>query len=143
VQVSPNYSLLLVMACFWLVYLVVSTQLVKPLGKLLDERDLRVKAAREGYELAQDALAEAVARCERELSAAASEGQRERALLRAAGDEGRRRKIETARSEVQQRLAEVSIELGEASRAARAALRERSAEMARQLASHILGRSVA
>jgi F-type H+-transporting ATPase subunit b len=143
VQVSPNYSLLLVMACFWLVYLVVSTQLVRPLGKLLDERELRVKAAREGYENAQQALAEAVARCERELSVAASEGQRERASLRAVGDEERRRKIEAARSEVQQRLAQLSGELDEASRAARAALRERSGELARELASHLLGRSVA
>jgi F0F1-type ATP synthase membrane subunit b/b' len=81
-------------------------------------------------------------RCD-ELSAAASEGQRERASLRATGDTERRRRIETARGEVQQRLARLSGELEEASRAARAALRERSGELARELASRLLGRRVA
>lgn len=139
----PNYSLLLVMACFWLVYLVVSTQLVKPLGRVLDEREARVRAAREAYENANRALEEAVGRCERELAIAASEGQRERATLRVSGDQERRRKLEVARGEVQQRLARLSGELDEASHAARDTLRTRASQLARELASHLLGRSVA
>ncbi len=139
----PNYSLLLIMACFWLVYLLVSTQLVKPLGRVLDEREARVKAARERYEQSRQALEEAIARCERELAVAASEGQRERASLRASGEEARRKKLEVARGEVQQRLARLADELDEASREARTALRERSGHLARELASHVLGRRVA
>ena len=139
----PNYSLFLIMACFWLVYLLVSTQLVKPLGRVLDEREARVRAARERYEQARQAAGEAIARCERELGAAASEGQRERASLRASGEEARRRRLEVARGVVQQQLARLAGELDEASREARAALRERSTQLARELASHILGRSVA
>jgi F-type H+-transporting ATPase subunit b len=139
----PNSSLFLIMACFWLVYLVVSTLLVKPLGRVLDEREGRAKAAREAYDRARGTLEEVVARCERELSAAASEGQRERASLRASGDAERRRRIEAARGEVQQQLARLAGELDEASRAARAALRERSSELARELASRVLGRRVA
>jgi F-type H+-transporting ATPase subunit b len=139
----PNSSLFLVMACFWLVYLVVSTQLVKPLGRLLDEREARIKAAREVHEHARRALEEAVGRCERELAVAASEGQRQRASLRASGDEERRRKLDAARGDVQQRLARLAAELDEASRAARETLRQRSSQLARELASHLLGRSVA
>ena len=139
----PNYSLFLIMACFWLVYLLVSTQLVKPLGRVLDERDATIRAGREVYDHARQSLKEAVARCERELSAAASEGQRERASLRASGDADRRRRIEAARGQVQQRLAQLSGELDEASRAARTVLRERSSELARELASRLLGRRVA
>lgn len=139
----PNYSLLLIMACFWLVYLLVYTQLVKPLGRVLDEREARVKTAREGFDQARQALAEAVARCERELAVAASEGQRERTSLRASGDEERRRKLEAARGEVQQQLVRLSGELDEASRAARATLRDRSGQLARELASRLIGRSVA
>ena len=139
----PNYSLFLIMACFWLVYLLVSTQLVKPLGRVLDEREATIGAGREAYDQARRSLEEAVARCEREVSAAASEGQRERAALRASGDAERRRRIEAARGQVQQHLAHLSGELDEASRAARAALRERSSELARELASRLLGRSVA
>jgi len=139
----PNYSLFLVMACFWLVYLLVSTQLVKPLGRVLDERDATIRAGRDAYDQARQSLEEAVARCERKLSVAASEGQRERASLRATGDEERRRRIEAARGQAQQRLAQLSGELDEASRAARAVLRERSAQLARELAGRLLGRSVA
>jgi F-type H+-transporting ATPase subunit b len=143
VQVPPNYSLLLVMACFWLVYLVVSSQLVKPLGRLLDERERRVRTAREAFEQAGKAFADAVARCERELSVAASEGQRERASLRAAGDAARRARLEGARADAQQRLARLAAELEEASHAARAGLRARAGELARELASRLVGRSVA
>jgi F-type H+-transporting ATPase subunit b len=139
----PNYSLFLIMACFWLVYLLVYTQLVKPLGRVLDEREARVKTARESFERARQALAEAVARCEREVAMAASEGQRERASLRASGEAIRREKLEVARGEVQQRLARLSGELDEASRGARTVLRDRSGQLARELASRLMGRSVA
>jgi F-type H+-transporting ATPase subunit b len=139
----PNFSLFLIMACFWLVYLLVYTQLVKPLGRVLDEREARVKTAREGFEQARQALTEAVARCEREVAEAASEGQRERASLRASGEAIRREKLEAARGEVQQHLARLSGELDEASRAARAVLRDRSGQLARELASRLMGRSVA
>src|SRR5512136_2590157 len=140
---SPNFSLFLIMACFWLVYLLVYTQLVKPLGRVLDEREARVKTAREGFEQARQALAEAVARCERDLAGAASEGQRERASLRASGEATRRGKLEAARAEVQGHLTRLSRELDEASRAARATLRDRSGQLARELASRLIGRSVA
>ncbi len=139
----PNYSLLLIMACFWLVYLLVSTQLVKPLGRVLDERDARVKSARERYEEARQALEGAVQRCERELAGAAADGQRERASLRASGEAARRARLETARAEVQERLGGLGRELEDASQAARAALRERSSALAHELASRLLGRSVA
>jgi F-type H+-transporting ATPase subunit b len=139
----PNYSLFLIMACFWLVYLLVYTQLVKPLGRVLDEREARVKTARESYEQARHALTEAVARSEREVAVAASEGQRERASLRASGEAVRREKLEVARGEVQQQLARLSAELDEASRAARTVLRDRSGQLARELASRLIGRNVA
>jgi len=139
----PNFSLLLVMACFWLVYLVVSTQLVKPLGGLLNQREERIRTARERHEHARAALAETVARCERELAAAATEGQKGRAALRAAGEAGRRGRLEAARSQVQQRLARLDAELDDASRGARASLREQAGGLARELASRLAGRRVA
>ena len=94
----PNFSLLLVMACFWLVYLVVSTQLVAPLGRLLSERAKRIREARETHEQSRAALTEAVARCERELAGAAAEGQKTRGALRAEGEAERRGSLEEASS---------------------------------------------
>ena len=139
----PNFSLLLVMACFWLVYLVVSTQLVKPLGGLLSQREERIRTAREINEHSRAALAEAVARCERQLAAAATEGQKARAALRAAGEAARRGRLEEARSQVQQRLARLDAELDDASRGARESLREQATGLARELASRLAGRRVA
>jgi F0F1-type ATP synthase membrane subunit b/b' len=143
VQVWPNYSLLLVMACFWVVYVLVSTQLVRPLGDLLDEREKRVRSAREAFEQAQGTLADTMARCAAALSAAASEGQRERASLRSAGEAARRARLEGARAQAHERLNRLAAELEEAARAARATLRSRATELARELASRLIGRSVA
>jgi len=131
------------MACFWLVYLVVSTQMVGPLGRLLYERAQRIHEAHEAYERSRAALADAVARCERELAGAASEGQKARATLRAAGEASRRARLEQARDQVQQRLAKLDRELDDAARAARATLREKAVTLARELASRLIGRSVA
>ena len=87
----PNYSLLLIMACFWLVYLLVSTQLVKPLGRLLEEREGRIEAARSTNEKARAELAEAMARCDRDVAGAAAEAQRERAAAIRPSRSSRRR----------------------------------------------------
>ena len=38
----PNLSLLLIMACFWMVFFLVWRLLVKPLGVVIDERDTRI-----------------------------------------------------------------------------------------------------
>ena len=139
----PNFSLLLVMACFWLVYLVVSTQMVGPLGRLLSDRAQRIREAHETHEQSRAALADAIAHCERELAGAAAEGQKARGALRAAGEASRRARLEQARGQMQQRLAQLDAELDDASCAARATLREKAGTLARELASRLVGRDVA
>lgn len=139
----PDFSLLLVMACFWLVFLLVATQLVKPLGRLLDERERRDREAREGLETAQGRLEEAIDRCERELAAAAAEAQRERTALRGGGEATRRARIDRARGQAQEHLARLNAELQQAAAQGRERLREHAGELARELASHLVGRSVA
>ncbi len=140
---TPNLSLLLIMACFWAVFLLVTTQLVRPLGALLDERERRVREAREQHETARQAVADAIARCERELVTGSAEAGKQRAALRAQGEAARRAALEAARAQAQERLALFGNELEQAARDARASLRERSAELARALASRLLGRKVA
>jgi len=140
---TPNLSLLLIMACFWAVFLLVTTQLVRPLGALLDERERRVREAHEQYETTRQAVADAIARCERELAAGSAEAGKQRAAVRAQGEAARRAALEAARTQAQERLALFGSELEQATRDARASLRERSAELARELASRLLGRRVA
>jgi F0F1-type ATP synthase membrane subunit b/b' len=139
----PNLSLLLIMACFWVVYLLVRTQFLKPLGMLLDQREKQVREAREGHASAQQMLQEAIARCERELAQTASDAQKQRASLRAAGEAVRRQRIEAARTQGQERLAAVAEELEQAVQQAREVIRTRARELSRSLAERLLGRRVA
>ncbi|MFH1177153.1 MAG: hypothetical protein V1750_07075 [Acidobacteriota bacterium] len=139
----PNLSLLLIMACFWAVYLLVRTQFLKPLGALLDLREKQVREARDGFASAQQTLAESLARCERELAQAAAEAQQDRARLRAAGEAKRREQLDRARAQGQALLAAHGAELEEATRQARDTLRVHARELSRALAERVLGRRVA
>jgi F0F1-type ATP synthase membrane subunit b/b' len=139
---APNLSLLLIMACFWLVYLLVSKQFVKPLGAILDRREAEVRSSREAAAGARLGLDEALARCERELAQAAGEGQRARAALRAEGEAARRARLDTARRQGQERLAAFGDELSRVTEEARAALRAQGGELARTLAERLLGRRI-
>jgi F-type H+-transporting ATPase subunit b len=139
----PNLSLVLIMACFWLVYLLVSTQFLKPVGALLDQRENQIRTARDTFAQAKEELGEAIGRCERELVLAAGEGQRVRATLRAEGEAVRRARLETARQQGQERLAALTSELTAVTDEARAVLRAKSAELARSLAERLLERRIA
>lgn len=139
----PNLSLLLIMACFWLVYWLIATQLVRPLGRVLDERARRISETRDRLAAVEARLAEAMTRCERDLGVAAGEAQKERAAQRAAGEAARRARLEAARTEGHQRLAALAAELDAASRDARTQLRERGTGLARDLAERLLGRRLA
>jgi F0F1-type ATP synthase membrane subunit b/b' len=139
----PNLSLILIMACFWLVYLLVSTQFLKPVGALLDQRDKVLRTARETFAQAKDRLSEAIAGCERDLAQAANEGQKTRAALRAEGEAARRATLDAARQRGQERLAALAGELAKVTDEARAVLRARSGDLARSLAERLVERRIA
>jgi F0F1-type ATP synthase membrane subunit b/b' len=139
----PNLSVLLVMACFWLVFLLVRSQLVKPLGALLDERERQISSSQQSFVRAQQTLRDTLSRCERELAEVGAEAQRERASERAAGESARRAALDAARLQAQERLAAVAGALEIASAEARQSLHERSRELAGELASRLAGRRVA
>ena len=139
----PNLSLFLIMACFWLVYLLVSTQFLKPVGALLDQRDKVLRTARETFAQAKDRLSEAIAGCERDLAQAANEGQKTRAALRAEGEAARRATLDAARQRGQERLAALAGELAKVTDEASAVLRARSGDLARSLAERLVERRIA
>jgi F-type H+-transporting ATPase subunit b len=143
VLAPPNLSLLLIMACFWLVYLLVSTQLLKPLGGLLDKRESELRDSHEGLASAQEAFEVTVERCENELTQAAGEGQKQRLALRAAGEAARRAKLEQARTQAMERLATLNAQLRETTESAQVELRQRARELAHDLAERLIGRRIA
>lgn len=139
----PNYSLILIMACFWVVFFLVRRLLVVPMGALLDERARRAQAAATAFDSARAAVSEALNRCERELAQAAAEGQRERAALRAEGESERRCRLEQAREVGQAKLHAFTRELEEAASQAREELRRATRALAAALAQRLLGRRLA
>ena len=139
----PNYSLLLIMACFWLVYFLVSSLLIKPLGTLIDERERRVREARDTVEKARQGFDDTMTRCERELAVVASSAQKERAELRGAGEAARRASLEAAREKGQVRLATLGQEIQQSSAVAQSELRNRAEILSRELAERLLGRRLA
>lgn len=139
----PDLSLLLIMACFWVVYWLVSSQLVRPLGALLDERSRRADEARRVLTDAQTALAETLAWYEEQLAAVTAEEQRRRTALRSEGEAARRARLEAAREAGQHRLAQLGEELQAAGELARRQLQEQAPTLARELAERILGRRAA
>lgn len=139
----PDLSLLLIMVCFWAVYWLVSSQLVRPLGALLDERARRAEEARRVLTGAQTALYETVAWYEEQLAAVTTEEQRHRTALRSEGEAARRARLEAAREAGQQRLTQLSEELQGAGEMARRQLQEQAPTLARELAERVLGRKAA
>ncbi|MGE5236637.1 MAG: hypothetical protein ACM3O7_09835 [Acidobacteriota bacterium] len=139
----PNLSLLLIMACFWLVYVLVRTQFVTPLGKVLDERERRIREARETLTTSQERASAAIASCERELAAAASEASKQRAAMRAEGEAARRVRLEQARAQANERLLVLARDLDDAARVARGELRQGAETLARELAERLMGRRLA
>jgi len=143
VLVPPDFSLLVIMLCFWLIYVVVRTQLVKPLGAVLDEREQHVREAQTLLAEARESFDSAMTRCEREIASSASEAQAGRQALRDAGEAVRRATVEAARAAGQTSLAALQKELDVAAAEARGALRERSRLLAVELASRLVGRRIA
>lgn len=139
----PNYSLLLIMACFWLVYFLVSSLLIKPLGTLIDERERRVREARDDIEKARQSFDDTMTRCEKELAIVASAAQKERAELRGAGEAARRAQLDGAREKGQVRLATLAHEIEQSSAEAQRELRTRAELLSRELAERLLGRRLA
>lgn len=138
----PDLSLIFIMLCFWAVFFVVSSQVVKPLGRVLDKRETLARGARQRLDEARSALQAAVARSERELATASAEATRERAALRAEGEATRRAHLDAARERSQQTLARLGRDLDQASAEARAGLRAGTEHLARELASRLLGRGL-
>jgi F-type H+-transporting ATPase subunit b len=138
----PDLSLVFIMLCFWAVFFVVSSQIVKPLGRVLDEREALAHSARQRLEEARAAVQAAMARSERELAAASAEATRERASMRAEGEASRRAHLDAARERSQQTLARLGRDLDQASAEARTGLRTDTEQLARELASRLLGRGL-
>ncbi len=138
----PNLSLVLVMACFWITFWLVSRFLIGPLGRAIEERGKRIEGAQFAFSSKQEEFLSATTRLEAELEEAARQAARLRADLRQQAAKEREALLKKARAEADVRLQAELASLERDANASRAELRDQAQELARLFASRLLGREV-
>ncbi len=138
----PNYSLLLIMICFWVAYWLVKRYLIEAVGGVAEERQRRIQTADQEWAARHEEYEQALERIEARVDDALRQASQRRNELRE-GAMGRRQEIlDAAHAEAESRLDAALRELGEAAESARAELRATAQTLGRELASRLLEREV-
>lgn len=142
--IFPDPLWLLVLILIFLALVVPLDRLLfRPMMKALDERRVRIEGARERAEVVADQADEVLGRYQRAVEAARREAEASR---REVLDRARREQTQVmtqAREEAEAQRAQARGQVADALEAARGQLRDESHELAREIASRLLGRSVA
>ena len=135
-RIAPLILLFLVLIPF-------SNALVlKPLLRVLDERDARIGGTRAKADRMEHEAAEILARYERAVRDTRDEGERARRTLLTEVRSEVQREIRSARSDAETRLAGARGEIAASLESARGSLRGQAQDLARQAASQVLGRAL-
>jgi F-type H+-transporting ATPase subunit b len=120
----------------------VNSLVIKPLLRVLDEREARITGTRaKADKLEQDAAA-ILLRYEQSIHATRDEGERNRRTVLAEVRAETQREITAARGEAERRLEQARGEIAAALASARESLRNETRDLARQAASQVLGRAL-
>ena len=138
----PNYSLIIVMVCFWLTFWLIQKFLLKPVGGVLAERRGRIEGAENEFQTKHQEYLDETARLESELEEAAKAAARVRSDHQQQALDRRQATLTTARQMADGKLDEAMDVLTSEASAARADLKTSAAELARVYASKLLGREV-
>ena len=138
----PNFSLVIVMVCFWLTFWLIQKFLLKPVGGVLAERKGRIEGAENEWQSKHQEYLDETARLESELEAAAKSAAKVRNDHRQAALDRRQAVLETARQQADGKLDEAMAVLDTEATSARADLKVKANELARAFASQLLGREV-
>lgn len=138
----PNYSLLLIMICFWVAYWLVKRYLIDAVGGVSEERELRIRTADEEWAARHEEYELALQKVESRLDGALRQASQRRKQLRQEALGKRQELLEATHEKAESRLEAALKELAEAAEAARAELRASAHSLARELASRLLEREV-
>ena len=139
----PNLSLILVMVCFWVTLWIVYRFLIRPVGAVIGERQRRIDDAQQEWSAKNEEYLAAVSRVEDEVAGAAKDASRIRADARQRALEERQAALDSTRAHADVRLAGFLETLDSEADKARSDLRRQAVELARMLASRLLGRELA
>jgi F-type H+-transporting ATPase subunit b len=138
----PDVSLILIMVCFWATLWIVHRFLVRPVGTVIAERRRRIDDAQQEWSAKNEEYLAAVSRVEDEISAAAKDAARIRADARQHAMDDRQAALDQAHARADERLLGVLETLDRDADIARSDLRSRAEDLARLLASRLLGREL-
>jgi F-type H+-transporting ATPase subunit b len=139
----PNLSLIFIMVCFWVTLWIVYRFLIRPVGVVIGERSRRIDDAQQEWSAKNEEYLAAVSRVEEEVAAAAKDAAKIRADARQHAMDERQAALEKTRARADERLVDVLDTLDNEAEAARSDLRSRAEDLARLLASRLLGRELA
>ena len=139
----PNLSLFLIMVCFWVTLWIVYRFLIRPVGAVIGERGRRIDDAQQEWSAKNEEYLAAVSRVEEEVAAAAKDAAKIRADARQHAMDARQAALDQAHARADERLLGVLDTLEKDAETARSDLRARAEDLARLLASRLLGRELA
>jgi F0F1-type ATP synthase membrane subunit b/b' len=138
----PNFSLVIVMVCFWLTFWLIQKFLLKPVGAVLAERRGRIEGAENEWQSKHQEYLDETARLEAELGDAAKAAAAVRHGLQQAALDRRQATLDAARHAADGKLDEAMAVLDDEAAKARTDLKAQAGELARLFASQLLGREV-
>jgi F-type H+-transporting ATPase subunit b len=141
-KLTPDYSLFVILAIFFLTYLVVRRFLFLPINRILVERESEQKAAEHLYESALARFAEATAAMESKLQEARREGSRLRDRFRSDAAAHRAEVLQRTNSQADVLVGDADLRLKNDVAEARRQIVTESESLARLAAERILGRAV-
>jgi F-type H+-transporting ATPase subunit b len=142
ISLTPDYSLLAILAIFIINYFVVKTFLIKPVNQVLEAREHETRTAAELYEQSMSRYSEATSKMEEQLTTAKREAAAVREKFRAEAAAHRQSVIERTSGDAKAMVADADASLTAATATARETIVRDSETLARLAAERILGRPV-
>lgn len=140
--ISPDGSLLFIIALFMLFVFVMNRLLFRPIGRVLDERQTLTEGATNEARAAARRYQAKLAEYESTIRQARAESYRRLEQERAAALEDRRRLIEEEKQKASGEIEQAKSEIRGQAEGARAALEAESRQIAATISRTILGRTV-
>jgi F-type H+-transporting ATPase subunit b len=140
--ISPDGSLLFIIALFLLFVFVMNRLLFKPIGRVLDERQVLTEGATNEARAASRRYQARLAEYEATIRQARAESYRRLEQGRAAALEERRRLIEDAKQKASGEIEQAKSEIKGQADSARLALETESRQIAATISRTVLGRTV-
>lgn len=143
INLTPDWSLLAIMAIFIANYFVVRRFFFAPINQVLAEREEEVRSAEAIFEDAMSRFHEATTRMESRIQEARRKGSEIRESHRGKAATFRNEMLDKSRREAEQSVQSAESELRSSAAAAREKLTRESEALARFAAEKILGRKIA